>query len=276
MFTDIEQLEKEIQAFKKNILASNELIQTIEAVVAAAKKQNADYQAATTALQDKMDTHTEGLKKLSEDTIAQMLAESKKTASEVQGIANTTIADMSASNKTLLADTVEQLKAAQKVYIDALEAVKVALSETTTERGKQLEEATEALKTAQKDYYDRLAQLEATIKETHDRSLEAIKSAMDAATEDQRKQLETASEVIRTAQKEHLDRLTQIETAITATKDELDKKYKAFLEKLESTNMDQIFKVCQEMKKSIETKLLLLTGGVGIAIILMIVSFFIK
>lgn len=225
MFTDIEQLEKEIQAFKKNILASNELIQTIEAVVAAAKKQNADYQAATTALQDKMDTHTEGLKKLSEDTIAQMLAESKKTASEVQGIANTTIADMSAANKTLLADTVEQLKAAQKVYIDALEAVKVALSETTTERGKQLEEATEALKTAQKDYYDRLA---------------------------------------------------QIETAITATKDELDKKYKAFLEKLESTNMDQIFKVCQEMKKSIETKLLLLTGGVGIAIILMIVSFFIK
>lgn len=225
MFTDIEQLEKEIQAFKKNILASNELIQTIEAVVAAAKKQNSDYQTATTALQDKMDTHADGLKKLSEDTIAQMLAESKKTANEVQGIANTTVADMSAANKTLLADTVEQLKAAQKVYIDALETVKVALSETTVERGKQLDEATEALKTAQKEYFDRLA---------------------------------------------------QIETAITATKEELDNKYKAFLEKLESTNMDQIFKVCQEMKKSIEAKLLLLTGGVGIAIILMIVSFFIK
>lgn len=225
MFTDIEQLEKEIQAFKKNILASNELIQTIEAVVAAAKKQNSDYQTATTALQDKMDTHADGLKKLSEDTIAQMLAESKKTANEVQGIANTTVADMSAANKTLLADTVEQLKAAQKVYIDALETVKVALSETTAERGKQLDEATEALKTAQKEYFDRLA---------------------------------------------------QIETAITATKEELDNKYKAFLEKLESTNMDQIFKVCQEMKKSIEAKLLLLTGGVGIAIILMIVSFFIK
>ena len=95
-------------------------------------------------------------------------------------------------------------------------------------------------------------------------------------TYDHLRDTETASEVIRTAQKEHLDRLTQIETAITATKDELDKKYKAFLEKLESTNMDQIFKVCQEMKKSIETKLLLLTGGVGIAIILMIVSFIIK
>ena len=287
MFTDIEQLEKEIQAFKKNILASNELIQTIESVVAATKKQNADYQTATSALQDKMDSHTEGLKKVTADAIEQMLAESKKTTGEVQGIANKTITELTASNKALLADTVAQFNAAQKTYIEALETVKAAIGQNTADNEKQLKEATEALRTAQKDYYDRLAQLETSIKEVHTQSLEAMKSAMDSATEEQRKQLAATteelhkqlnaiSEVIRAAQKEHLDRLTQIEEAVTASKNELEAKYAAFLEKLESTNVDQIFKVCQEMKKSVETKLLLLTGGVGIAIILMIVSFFIK
>ena len=37
MFSDIQQLEKEIALFRKNVLASNELLQGIEAVAQAVK-----------------------------------------------------------------------------------------------------------------------------------------------------------------------------------------------------------------------------------------------
>lgn len=55
---------------------------------------------------------------------------------------------------------------------------------------------------------------------------------------------------------------------------ELDNKYNAFLAKMESTNMDQIYKVCQDMDKKINTKLTMILAGVALAIVLSLISFF--
>ena len=55
---------------------------------------------------------------------------------------------------------------------------------------------------------------------------------------------------------------------------ELDNKYNAFLAKMESTNMDQIYKVCQDMDKKINTKLTMIFAGVAVAVILSLISFF--
>ena len=49
---------------------------------------------------------------------------------------------------------------------------------------------------------------------------------------------------------------------------ELDNKYNAFLAKMESTNMDQIYKVCQDMDKKINTKLTMILAGVAVAVVL--------
>ena len=55
---------------------------------------------------------------------------------------------------------------------------------------------------------------------------------------------------------------------------ELDNKYNAFLAKMESTNMDQIYKVCQDMDKKINTKLTMILAGVAVAVVLSVISFF--
>lgn len=56
---------------------------------------------------------------------------------------------------------------------------------------------------------------------------------------------------------------------------QLEVKYDSFVAKLEATNMEQLYKCCQDMNKSINIKLGLTLGGVAIAIILSIVSLFI-
>ena len=63
---------------------------------------------------------------------------------------------------------------------------------------------------------------------------------------------------------------------LNSASDELEKKYADFLNRLETTNVDQIFQSCEQMKKSLETKLLFVAGGVGVAVILTVISFFIK
>ncbi len=42
MFTDIEQLEKEVQEFRKNIVGANALISSLDAIIDAIKKQTAE------------------------------------------------------------------------------------------------------------------------------------------------------------------------------------------------------------------------------------------
>lgn len=73
-------------------------------------------------------------------------------------------------------------------------------------------------------------------------------------------------------------RLAQLSATEKHVKDlsqQLEAKYNAFVRKLESTNMDQLYKYCQDMNKSINTKLGIALGGVAIAVVISIISLFI-
>ena len=66
--------------------------------------------------------------------------------------------------------------------------------------------------------------------------------------------------------------LRESQTKMEKISTELDNKYNAFLAKMESTNMDQIYKVCLDMDKKINNKLTLIIAGVAVAIILSVVA----
>jgi len=89
-------------------------------------------------------------------------------------------------------------------------------------------------------------------------------------------QLSHTAELISTSQKEYLRRIEETDVSIKHCESELIRKYEDFLAKLESTNVDQMFKVCQEIKKSMDTKILILSIGLGASILLMVVSLFIR
>ena len=72
-----------------------------------------------------------------------------------------------------------------------------------------------------------------------------------------------------------LEQLAQTEDRVTKLGQQLESKYNAFVEKLDATNMDQLYKYCQDMNKAINVKLGLLLGRVAVAVIVSIVSLFI-
>lgn len=57
---------------------------------------------------------------------------------------------------------------------------------------------------------------------------------------------------------------------------QLEIKYNEFIQKLENTNVDRFFAELQDLKKTINSKFTLLFAGVGMAIVLMIISFLVK
>lgn len=72
-----------------------------------------------------------------------------------------------------------------------------------------------------------------------------------------------------------LAQLSDTEKHIVDLSQQLEEKYTAFVAKLEATNMEHMYKYCQDMNKSINTKLGLALGGVVIAVIVSVISLFI-
>ena len=86
---------------------------------------------------------------------------------------------------------------------------------------------------------------------------------------------EQYTQFLSSVKKEHGDYvevLREAQAKIDKMNSELENKYNAFLAKMESTNMDQIYKVCLDMDKKINNKLTLILVGVAAAIILSIVA----
>ena len=86
---------------------------------------------------------------------------------------------------------------------------------------------------------------------------------------------EQYTQFLSSVKKEHGDYvevLREAQAKIDKMNSELENKYNAFLAKMESTNMDQIYKVCLDMDKKINNKLTLIIAGVAVAIILSVVA----
>ena len=251
MFNNIDELEKEIQ---DNIIASNKLIQTLQDVIEALKGQSNDFKRSSTKLESELSTHLTELKKLSDDTVVKVEADLKSNVEENSVASSNTI-------KSILNQNVEQIKKIKAEHEKTVAEIKASQAEQL----KKLDDTEARLNSAsdelEKKYADFLNHVEIT-------NAEQIKK-IEAEHE------KTVVE-IKASQAEQLKKLDDTEVRLNSASDELEKKYADFLNRLETTNVDQIFQSCEQMKKSLETKLLFVAGGVGVAVILTVISFFIK
>ena len=175
MVENIEQLEKEIEEFQKNILASTQLIETLQKTNKAIQQQQKIFDADTKAL----------LKKYEEQ----------------------------------LVQTSEELKA----HSD-----------------------------------ESVAQLTKELTDTQGKLLSAAVHESTVSNENVSAQLQENAKLIIDAQ------------------DYLQGKYTSFMKTLEETNISQLFSSVQELKASLNKKLVPLYIGVGLTLALSIASFFIK
>lgn len=133
----------------------------------------------------------------------------------------------------------------------------------------------QALESAQKNYVEKLAETEKVVISIPKELKKDNESALAGQVELLKKVQDSYTATLKESQAGFVSQseaFIKVAQELSAT---LEKKHHAFLEKLESNNMEQIYKYCQDMNKSLTTKLVFLIGGVAVSVTLAIVSFFI-
>lgn len=187
MFDNVDQLEQEIIEFQKNILASSELIKSIENLIAVTKEQQKLFALKSSDMESKIGLFTKSLQSSYDEALVKLESE----------------------NSILL-----------KKFIAKEEELVQSLSINN------------------------------------------------------QKFLSEVAQTITSTQQEYTQRIETAESSVRHCEQELNRKYESFLSKLESTNIDQMHKTCQNIERSLKMKFLVVSTGVILSLILIIVSFF--
>lgn len=218
MFEDITQMEKEIETFRNNIIASSELVEGIANLTEAAKSQKDSLDNSTRSLINKLD---ECIRQFKADHDESLQTLSSNNSAEIEKLQQTIAADM------------------QK-WISGIEVIK------------------EAIKSNE----------ETTIKK-NDEQIQSFVSATERIIEDMKS-------TISALQDGYISSLKQAENAINTYQNDAENKYNSFVQRMESTNVDQIFKEVRDLKKSMHTKFIIEMVGIGGAAAAAILSIIIK
>lgn len=218
MFEDITQMEKEIETFRNNIIASSELVEGIADLTEATKLQKDSLENSTQSLINKLD---ECIKQFKVDHNESLQTLSSNNSAEIEKMQQTITADM------------------QK-WIASIEVIKEAIKSNEDSTIKKNDE-----------------QIKSFVSES-ERIIEDMKSAISAL------------------QDTYIDSFKQAELAIQSYQSDAESKYNSFVQRMETTNVDQIFKEVQDLKKSMQTKFIIEMVGIGVAIVAAILSIVIK
>ena len=257
MLTTIQELEREIEQFRKNIKESNDLMNILLSLTALTKTQTESFDTRTKALYDDLAKLPPELGEIVQRKIADFVQTIHNEQQEYQATVTRTMDEYAAKiakAEGLISETPSILDAQLK---------------------KNREENIGELKKVQEQYASELSKANLTFSEQLQDVIQNIQGLSSKIEEASAAQYASFLKELEKTIETRLEKLAQTEDRVTKLGQELESKYNAFVEKLEATNMDQLYKYCQDMNKAINVKLGLLLGGVAVAVIVSIVSLFI-
>jgi hypothetical protein len=283
MFESVEQLEKEVREFQQNILVSTEFVKKLDAIIAAIAAQERDFAAKSAEFTSKISSDTEAMRASQEKALKKLLDENKALIKQLEDTAHELEAQTKTQVETVATDhceLVQQLternraisseigdKAASliseiKAIPDKIRERNAALIVDVQRSVASVIETANSIFTAQKAQADALsAHCDGLLESMNTASKEHLAKTIDA---------------ISLTQKEYVSKIEEAEAQIKKCEADLSEKYDEFLKRLASTNVDQMFKLCQEIKQSVNTKLLVIMSGVGVSLILAVLSLFLR
>ena len=257
MLTTIQELEREIDQFHKNIKDSNELMKILMSLASLTKTQIESFEVHTKALQDDLVKLPPELSNLLQKKVEEFIQE---VHSEHQSYQTTVT--------KLMDGYAERFSKAES----ALEGVPSALE---AQMQKDRTENVAGLKQIQEQYAMDLAKTNEAFSKQLLVVVESIQAVPNQIKDTSAQQYSTFLKELEKMLDTRLTQLSETEKRVADLSQQLELKYNAFVTKLEATNMDQLYKYCQDMNKSINTKLSVALGGVAVAVIVSIVSLFI-
>lgn len=257
MLTTIQELEREIEQFRKNIKESNDLMNILLSLTALTKTQTESFDTRTKALYDDLAKLPPELGEIVQRKIADFVQTIHNEQQEYQATVTRTMDE----------------------YAAKIAKAEGLISETPgifdAQLKKDREENIGELKKVQEQYASELSKANLTFSEQLQDVILNIQGLSAKIEEASAAQYASFLKELEKTIETRLEKLAQTEDRVTKLGQELESKYNAFVEKLEATNMDQLYKYCQDMNKAINVKLGLLLGGVAVAVIVSIVSLFI-
>lgn len=257
MLTTIQELEREIEQFHKNIKDSNELMKVLMSVASLTKTQTESFEVRTKALQDELTKLPPELCDLFQKKIEEFVR---------------AVHDEHQSYQAAVAKLMDG-------YADKFEKAESSLagipSALETQLQKDHTENVAALKQIQEQYAVDLAKTNEAFAKQLQAVIESIQAVPGQIKDNSNLQYSAFLKELEKMMDARLAQLSDTEKRVVDLSQQLEAKYDAFVAKLEATNMDQLYKYCQDMNKSINTKLGLALGGVGVAVVVSIISLFI-
>ena len=254
MLATIQELEQEIDQFHKNIKDSNELMKILMSVISLTKTQTESFEVRTKSLQDTLEKLPPEMRDLFQKNIEGF----------VQAVHNEHQSYQTAVEK-LLDEYAERFANAESSLVRVPSALEVQLKQDRAENVADL-------KQIQTQYAADLAKTNEVFAKQLQAVLGNIQAIPTEIKDNSYQQYSTFLKELEKIMDARLVQLSNTEKRVVDLSQQLEVKYDSFVAKLEATNMDQLYKYCQGMNKSINTKLGLAVGGVAIAIIVSIVS----
>ena len=308
MLTTLQELEREIDHFHKNIKDSNELMKILMSVASLTKTQTESFEVRTKALQDELEKLPPELSDLFQKKAEKFVQEVRNEHQSYQTAVATLMEKY--SEKVSLAESAisqvpgvlnAQAEATQKRHLEELAKAEAAYSQTRTssmesytirvtdaagaitkvpenldaQLQKDRAEHIAGLKQVQERYAADLARVNETFAKQLQAVIENIQAVQGQLKESSDQQYGAFLKELEKMMDARLAQLSDTEKRVVDLSQRLEAKYDAFVVKLEATNMDQLYKYCQNMNKSINTKLGIALGGVAVALIVSIISLFI-
>ncbi len=257
MLTTIKQLEKEIDEFHNNIAGSNELLKLIVSLTNAVKDQSERLEERSIKF-EKLISNLPDDVKIKNDNLLQELKNNFK------------------SEQTNLIEEISQFYKKYMIKIDEIYKKLSGLPQELTKDNNEVIEKiiielksiqavfVSALEIAQNSFISKSKFIEKSMTE-----LPEIFTSVNAL------QLESFLNNVKTDHDKYINELKSTRQTIEKFELITKEKYTAFIEKLESTNIDQIYIILRKIDKSINNKFTILLSGCGIIIVLIIISYFI-
>lgn len=243
MLGSIEELEKDIELFRNNVAASNELCALLEQVVSQIKQQNADF-----------------------------TRESAEVLSKLDGIPSSIDAANNASNAEIkkgVADEVEHaihdFSAEQDKYVQMLEQVRQQIQLYT----EQANSSTQDFKAKAVELSEKIDRVVAQIKDDTKTSLNEHRATIDADIEKRNHQFADI-------QQQYTAELQETRGKLNSCEEQLLSKYKEFVQTLENTNLANIYEQNQKLQAELNKRTTVLMVISAISIILGIVGLFLR
>ena len=294
MLKSFEDLAKDVEIFHNNVLASNELTDTLDHLTAQLKESTNSFEERSQTLTDKMDampgeidvknnSQVQLIKDSLDTELSKTVEQIRATNQEYSDLVRATNDEYSAQVREAHQAQVELIRETHQNQADLMRQAYEEHMNTLRENqakheqlimdenqrhSEKMQKIEEALELSEIDFGDKLDQISTSISEGNTENLNAIRSSVE-------EQLGNILKELQEEREKYTAEVQTLKTSIETAEKDAEEKYTSFVQKLEEINASGLYSNTLDINRKLDSqKILIIVMGV-LSIIATLSRFFI-